>query len=70
MPRCGDVSRFPPTLLVARLRDFLLSLTSIFTRALHTEGVDERPAMVDSMPHAISAYLAIPENDQANEIVA
>ncbi|WP_422059679.1 alpha/beta hydrolase [Sphingopyxis sp.] len=69
-PIRGDVSRFPPTLLLTSSRDFLLSPTSIFARTLHEKGVDARLVMFDGLPHAFWAYMPIPESDQANEIVA
>jgi acetyl esterase/lipase len=69
-PIRGDVSRFPPTLLLTSSRDFLMSPTSIFARALHEKGVDARLVMFDGLPHAFWAYMAIPESDQANEVVA
>lgn len=69
-PIRGDMSRFPPTLLMTSSRDFLLSPTSIFARALHEKGADARLVMFDGLPHAFWAYMAIPESDQANEIVA
>jgi len=69
-PIRGDLSRFPPTLLLTSSRDFLMSPTSIFARALHEKGVDARLVMFDGLPHAFWAYMAIPESDQANEVVA
>lgn len=69
-PVRGDVSRFPPTLLLTSTRDFLLSPTSIFARKLTEEGVDARLVVFDGLPHAFWAYLAAPESDEANELVA
>ncbi|MHA4838271.1 alpha/beta hydrolase [Sphingopyxis sp. MSC1_008] len=69
-PIRGGVSRFPPTLLLTSSRDFLMSPTSIFARTLHEKGVDARLVMFDGLPHAFWAYMAIPESDRANEIVA
>jgi acetyl esterase/lipase len=69
-PIHGDVSRFPPTLLVTSTRDFLLSSTSIFSRALTEKGVDARLVVFDGLPHAFWAYMAIPESDQVNELMA
>lgn len=69
-PIRGDVSRFPPTLLMTSTRDFLLSPTSIFARALTEKGVDARLVVFDGLPHAFWAYMAAPESDQANELVA
>ncbi|MDK2761983.1 MAG: alpha/beta hydrolase [Sphingopyxis sp.] len=69
-PIHGDVSRFPPTLLVTSTRDFLLSSTSIFARALTDKGVDARLVVFDGLPHAFWAYMDIPESGQANELMA
>jgi acetyl esterase/lipase len=69
-PIHGDMSHFPPTLLLTSSRDFLLSPTAIFARALHEKGVDARLVMFDGLPHAFWAYMAIPESDEANEIAA
>lgn len=69
-PIHGDVSHFPPTLLLTSSRDFLLSPTATFAKALHEKGVDARLVMFDGLPHAFWAYMAIPESDQANEIAA
>lgn len=69
-PIHGDVSHFPPTLLLTSSRDFLLSPTAIFAKALHEKSVDARLVMFDGLPHAFWAYMAIPESDQANEIAA
>lgn len=69
-PIRGDVSGFPPTLLLTSTRDFLLSPTSIFARALTEKGVDARLVVFDGLPHAFWAYMAAPESDQANELVA
>lgn len=69
-PIRGEVSRFPPTLLLTSTRDFLLSPTAIFSRKLTEEGVDARLVVFDGLPHAFWAYVAAPESDQANELVA
>ncbi len=69
-PLKGDVSRFPPTLLVTSTRDILLSPTSIFTRKLMEQGVDARLVVFDGLPHAFWAYMAIPETEEANALMA
>ncbi|KQS02313.1 hypothetical protein ASG11_16255 [Sphingomonas sp. Leaf357] len=69
-PQYGDVSRFPPTLLISSTRDILLSGTAIFGRALVERGVDARLVVFDGLPHAFWAYMAIPETDQANALIA
>lgn len=69
-PIHGDLSRFPPTLLVSSTRDALLSGTSIFGRALLEQGVDARMIVFDGLPHAFWAYMDIPETRQANALMA
>ncbi|MDP1026993.1 alpha/beta hydrolase [Sphingomonas sp. KR1UV-12] len=69
-PLMGDISHFPPTLLVTSTRDILLSPTSIFARKLMEQGVDARLVVFDGLPHAFWAYMAIPETDQANALMA
>jgi acetyl esterase/lipase len=69
-PLHGELSRFPPTLLVSSTRDALLSGTSIFGRALVEQGVDARLVVFDGLPHAFWAYMDIPETHQANTLMA
>ncbi len=69
-PLKGDISRFPPTLLVTSTRDILLSPTSIFARALLERGVDARLVVFDGLPHAFWAYMDIPETGEANRLMA
>jgi acetyl esterase/lipase len=69
-PLKSDVSHFPPTLLVTSTRDILLSPTSIFARKLMEKGVDARLVVFDGLPHAFWAYMAIPETDEANALMA
>jgi acetyl esterase/lipase len=69
-PLRGDVSHFPPTLLLTSTRDILLSPTSIFARALSERGVDVQLVVFDGLPHAFWSYMDIPESDQANALIA
>jgi acetyl esterase/lipase len=70
-PLYGDLSGFPPTLLVSSTRDLALSGTSIFGRALFERGVDSHLVVFDGLPHAFWTYmLDIPETDQANALIA
>lgn len=69
-PIHGDVSGFPPTLLLSSTRDFLLSPTAIFARRLTGKGVDARLVVFDGLPHAFWGYMDIPETDEANELIA
>lgn len=69
-PLRGDISKFPPTLLVSSSRDILLSPTAIFGRALLEKGVDARFVVFDGLPHAFWAYMDIPETAQADALMA
>ena len=70
-PIFGDISRFPPTLLVTSTRDLALSGTSNFGRELLKQGVDARLIVFDGLPHAFWTYLtSIPETQEANEAIA
>ena len=69
-PLHGDISHFPPTLLVSSTRDSLLSDTAIFARALTEQGVDARLVVFDALPHAFWAYMDIPESTQAETLMA
>jgi epsilon-lactone hydrolase len=69
-PLHGDISKFPPTLLVSSSRDVLLSPTAIFARALLEKGVDARFVVFDGLPHAFWAYMDIPETAQADALMA
>lgn len=69
-PMLGDISKYPPTLLVSSTRDVALSGTAIFARALLERGVDARLVVFDGLPHAFWAYMTIPETDQANDLIA
>jgi acetyl esterase/lipase len=70
-PIYGDLSGFPPSLLVTSARDLALSGTSIFARALFEQGVESNLVVFDGLPHAFWTYLLdIPETDQANALMA
>ena len=70
-PLYGDLSRFPPVLLVSSTRDFALSGTVIFGRALVEQGSDARLVVFDGLPHAFWAYMPdVPETDQAHALMA
>lgn len=69
-PIRGDLSHYPPTLLVSSTRDFLLSPTAIFARALDEQGVDARLVVFDGLPHAFWAYMDIPETHEATALMA
>jgi acetyl esterase/lipase len=69
-PGLGPAAIFPPTLCVSSSRDFYLSPTANFCRGLERAGVEQRLVVFDGLPHAFWAYMAIPESDQAFEIMA
>jgi monoterpene epsilon-lactone hydrolase len=61
----ADLRGFPPTLCIAGTRDFLLSQTALFHRALLRAGVEAQLVVFEAMPHAHWIYLALPESDEA-----
>jgi len=69
-PIFSNLEGFPPTLCIAGTRDFMLSQTSIFHRALLGAGVDARLLVFEAMPHAHWIYLDLPESDQAFRAMA
>jgi acetyl esterase/lipase len=69
-PSLGAVEFFPPTLCLASSRDFFLSSTANFCRRLELAGVENKLVVWDGLPHAFWAYMAIPESDQAFEVMA
>ncbi|HVG01966.1 MAG TPA: alpha/beta hydrolase fold domain-containing protein [Nitrospira sp.] len=64
-PLFADLSQFPPTLCLAGTRDFMLSQTAIFHRALIAAGVESQLIVFEAMLHAHWIYLDIPESDEA-----
>ena len=56
--------------MLTSTRDFLLSGTSNFARALDTNGVEAKLVVFDGLPHAFWSYMDIPETDEANALVA
>ena len=64
-PQRGDLSGWPATLCLASTRDFLLSGTVDFCRALDGAGVPAKLIVFDGLPHAFWAYIDGPETDAA-----
>jgi acetyl esterase/lipase len=64
-PIRGDVSGFPPTLLMTGTRDALLSATTDLHRALRRAGVAADLFVFDAMPHAHWYMLQLPEAREA-----
>jgi acetyl esterase/lipase len=69
-PIFSDLRGLPPTLCIAGTRDFMLSQTSLFHRALLGAGVDARLLVFEAMPHAHWIYLDLPESDEAFKSMA
>jgi monoterpene epsilon-lactone hydrolase len=61
----AELRDFPPTLCIAGTRDFLLSQTALFHRALLAAGVETQLVVFEAMPHAHWIYLELPESDEA-----
>lgn len=64
-PNRGPLTGWPPTMCVSSTRDFLLSATADFCRALTNAGVDARLTLYDGLPHAFWSYIEAPESDAA-----
>lgn len=69
-PMFSDLTGLPPTLCIAGTRDFMLSQTALFHRALLRAGVDARLLVFEAMPHAHWIFLDLPESDQAFRAMA
>jgi acetyl esterase/lipase len=68
-PIRGDLSSFPPTLLITGTRDALLSATSSFHRALHRAGAEAELYVFEAMPHAHWYMVHLPEAREAVDIM-
>jgi acetyl esterase/lipase len=64
-PIHGDLSRFPPTLLMSGTRDAVLSATAIFHRALRRAGREAELFVYEAMPHAHWYTFHLPEAQEA-----
>jgi len=64
-PLYGDLSHFPPTLLISGTRDLILSSASTFHRALRRAGVDADLFVFDAMAHGFWYALHLPEAREA-----
>jgi epsilon-lactone hydrolase len=69
-PIFADLRGLPPTLCIAGTRDFLLSQTALFHRALLGQGVDAQLRVFEAMPHAHWIFLDLPEADEAFRAMA
>jgi len=64
-PIYGDLSGFPPTLLMTSTRDQLLSQTVLADLALRRAGVETDLRVYEGMLHAFWAWIECPETDDA-----
>jgi epsilon-lactone hydrolase len=64
-PIYGDMSGFPPVLLMASTRDQLLSQTVLADLALRRMGVETDLRIYEGMLHAFWAWIECPETDDA-----
>jgi len=69
-PLFADLHGMPPTLLVSGTRDFLLSDTCIFERALLRSGDEAQLVVFEAMPHAFWYHFDFPETHEALELMA
>jgi acetyl esterase/lipase len=58
----------PPTLLVTRTRDLLLSDTALFHRALLGAGNDAQLVVFEALPHAFWYHFQLPETKECLEL--
>ena len=68
-PALGDLSGFPPSLLVTGTRDAVLSATASMHRALRRAGVDADLVVFEAMPHAHWYNIQLPEGREAIDIM-
>ena len=69
-PIYADLKSFPPTLCMSGTRDFFLSGTSNFHRALLRAGVASELVVFDAMPHVHWAEPDLPEAEEALDLQA
>ncbi|TCJ37053.1 alpha/beta hydrolase [Parafrankia sp. BMG5.11] len=69
-PIKGDLSDFPPTLLVTGTRDAVLSSAAMFHRALRRAGREAELYVFEAMPHAHWYAYQLPEAREAIDVMA
>lgn len=69
-PVKGDLSDFPPTLLVTGTRDAVLSSSAMFHLALRKAGRDAELYVFEAMAHGFWYNVAMPESREAISIMA
>jgi epsilon-lactone hydrolase len=70
VPIKGDLSDFPPTLLVTGTRDAVLSAAALFHRALRKAGREAELFVFEAMPHGFWFSVALPEAREAIGVMA
>ena len=69
-PIKGDLSDFPPTLLVTGTRDAVLSAAAMFHRALRKAGRDADLHVFEAMAHGFWFSVTMPESREAIDLMA
>jgi len=69
-PIHGDLSDFPPTLLVTGTRDAVLSSAAMFHRALHKAGREAELHVFEGMAHGFWFGVHMPESREAIDLMA
>jgi monoterpene epsilon-lactone hydrolase len=69
-PIYADLKGFPATLCMSGTRDFFLSATTNFHRALLRSGVEANLVVFDAMPHVHWTESSLPETEEALKIQA
>jgi monoterpene epsilon-lactone hydrolase len=69
-PLYADLTGFPPTLFITSGRDLLLSGTTILHRAYLRAGVDAQLVVFEALPHAFWNNPALPESNEADQLMA
>ena len=68
-PIRGDLSVFPPTLLVSGTRDAILSATAALHRALRRADVEAELFVFEAMPHGHWFLMHLPEAREAVDVM-
>lgn len=69
-PELGDLSGFPPTLLIAGTRDATLSTAASMHRALRRAEVDAELFVFEAMAHGFFYVIDLPESQEAFAVMA
>jgi acetyl esterase/lipase len=69
-PALGDLTGFPPTILVSGTRDATLSCTALMHRALRRHGVTAELYVFEAMAHGFWYNLELPETMEAIDAMA